>query len=110
MTETAWAGIEYIVVGRHDVERLRTAGLFAFVSRDGDRGVLLFVGEAQDIARAAGPHHPAWAQALGLGFNELCVCLSGGERLDRLQLLARIVRAEAPALNSDGPAQERSVG
>ena len=110
MVETSWAGVEFIVVGRHDVSRLRTPGLFAFVRRDGERGVVLFAGEADDIARAAGPHHAAWQPALALGFNELCVALSGGERLDRLQLLARIIRAEAPALNAEGPTLERAAG
>lgn len=101
MREASWAGLEFTVLGRHDTQRVRAPGLFAFAVRDGSRLTLVYAGEAQDIAREVGPHHPAWVKALELGFNEIHVCLNAGERLDRRQLLSRLVRAETPALNGD---------
>jgi hypothetical protein len=96
--------MSFTVLSRHDTGRVRAPGLYAFAARDGGRLSLVFAGEAQDIAREVGPHHPAWTQALSLGFNEVHVCLGAPERIDRLQLLSRMLRAEAPTLNAeDGP-------
>lgn len=110
MRETSWAGMTFVVLGRHDVERVRAPGLYAFAARDGARLTLIFAGEAQDIAREVGPHHPAWPRALALGLNEIHVCIGAAERIDRLQLLSRIMRAEAPALGGEDAAGARAAG
>ncbi|MBS0409791.1 MAG: hypothetical protein JSR86_07740 [Proteobacteria bacterium] len=99
MRETSWAGVTFTVLGRHDTERVRAPGLYVFAARDGARSTMIFAGEAQDIAREVGPHHPEWTRALALGFNEVHVCLGAAERIDRLQLLSRIVRAEGAVLD-----------
>lgn len=99
MREASWAGVTFTVLGRHDTERVRAPGIYVFAARDGARSTMIFAGEAQDIAREVGPHHPQWTRALNLGFNEVHVCLGAAERIDRLQLLSRILRAEAPGLN-----------
>lgn len=104
MREASWAGLEFTVLGRHDTQRVRAPGLFGFAVRDGRRLTLVYAGEAQDIAREVGPHHPAWIKALEIGFNEIHICLNVGERLDRLQLLSRVVRAETPVLNGEADA------
>ncbi len=99
MREAVWAGVTFVVLGRHDVERVRAPGLYVFAARDGGQLRPVFAGEAQDIAREVGPHHASWAGALAQGFNEVHVCLGAAERIDRMQLLARVVRAEGPAMN-----------
>jgi hypothetical protein len=68
---------------------------------NGER-TLLYIGQADVIAVDAAPGAQLWTQALGLGMNELHVCLCSGERIDRLQLQARIVRRLAPILNLIG--------
>lgn len=110
MRETSWAGMTFVVLGRHDVERVRAPGLYAFAARDGAQLKLIFAGEAQDIAREVGPHHPAWSQALALGLNEIHVCIGAPERIDRLQLLSRMVRAEGPTLGDQEFEGARAVG
>lgn len=110
MGEASWAGMGFMVLGRHDTARVRAPGLYAFAARDGGRLTLIYAGEAQDIAREVGPHHAAWTRALELGFNEIHVCLDAGERIDRLQLLSRLVRAETPALNAEGETAARATG
>ena len=110
MRETSWAGMTFVVLGRHDVERVRAPGLYAFAARDGAKLTLIFAGEAQDIAREAGPHHPVWSRALALGLNEVHVCIGAPERIDRLQLLSRVVRAEAPVLSSEEASAARAAG
>lgn len=109
MATIEWAGVSFLTVARQDVERLRTGGLFGFVVRDGGPARLLFVGEADDIARAVGPHHEQWSAALAAGFNEIHVCLQPGARLDRLQLVSRIARAVAPPLNGEGEAERATA-
>jgi hypothetical protein len=109
MADCEWAGVSFLTVARHDVERLRASGLYAFVARKDGAARLLFVGECDDVARAVGPHHPSWTAALAAGFNEIHVSLQSAARIDRLQLVARIARAETPALSNDaGP--ERAIG
>jgi hypothetical protein len=103
-----WAGVSFLTVSRRDVERLRASGLYAFVAHSGGVQRLLYVGESDDISRAVGPHHPAWDDALAAGFNEIHVCLQTASRIDRLQLLSRIARAEAPVLDAGGA--ERAAG
>jgi hypothetical protein len=109
MATIEWAGVSFLTVARQDVERLRAGGLFAYVARDGGPARLLFVGEAEDIARAVGPHHEHWAPALAAGFNEIHVSLQPGARLDRLQLVSRIARALAPPLNGEAEAERATA-
>ena len=95
-----WAGVPFLAFHHHDGRMLRGAGLYGFVRRDaGDDRVLLFVDHADCIATAAVPSHPLWGQALGLGMNELHVCLKAKERIDRLQLRHHLVRRVEPILN-----------
>ncbi|HWA62488.1 MAG TPA: hypothetical protein VG939_13990 [Caulobacteraceae bacterium] len=108
MGEVEWAGLKFLAVARQDAPQLRAPGLYALVARGGAGMTLLFAGEAEDIARAVGPQHPAWQAALDAGFNEIHVALVSAPRLDRLQLLARVTRAHTPTLNADEPA--RAVG
>jgi len=110
MATIEWAGVSFLTVARQDVERLRTSGLFAYIARDGGPARLLFVGEADDIARAVGPHHEHWARALAAGLvNEIHVCLQPGARLDRLQLVSRIARALSPPLNGAAEADRATA-
>lgn len=95
-----WAGITFQVVGYRDGRMLRAPGLFAFVRNDTRDGpLMLFAGHAEDIAQRAGPSHPAWAEALTLGMNELHVHMPVPRRIDRQQLLARVIHRAEPLLN-----------
>ncbi len=95
-----WAGVAFIAVGGHDAPLFKAPGLYGFGRREwnGDR-TLLYVGQAEVIAVDAAPGAQLWTQALGLGMNELHICLCPGERIDRLQLQDRIVRRLQPILN-----------
>ena len=100
MGEIDWAGVAFIAVASHDAPMFKAAGLYGFARREwnGER-TLLYVGQAEVIAVDAAPGAQLWSQALGLGMNELHVCLCPGERIDRLQLQDRIVRRLEPILN-----------
>ena len=76
---------------------------YGFARREwnGER-TLLYVGQTDVIAVDAAPGGQLWTQALGLGMNELHVCLCPGERIDRQQLQDRIVRRLQPILNLIG--------
>lgn len=96
----SWAGVAFHRVGHHDGRFFREPGLFAFARSDpGEGAVLLYAGQADDLARGAGPAHPAWAECLGLGLNELHICRPLPVRVDRLQLLARVIQRAGPLLN-----------
>lgn len=95
-----WAGVRFTPLHHHDGRFFRGPGLFAFVRRYGpSERVLLYVDHADCLAASAGPGHCHWAEALRLGLNELHVNIAIQERLDRLQLKARVVRACSPLLN-----------
>ena len=91
---------------------LLAPGLFAFVRNDARDGpLLLFADQTSDLAQAAGPGHPKWSEALSLGMDELHVCFPIERRIDRLQLLSRIVTREQPLLNLvDEPMSTSSSG
>ena len=100
-----WAGTPFLPLYPHDGRLFHVPGLYAFVSRDASGArTLLWADQSDCIARAARIGHPLWRAAVGQGFNELHLCLRAGERIDRLQLLARIVRHEPPRLGADAAA------
>lgn len=95
-----WAGVSFRAVNYRDGRMFRAPGLFAFVRYDPAGGpLMLLAGQAEDLAQEAGPRHGSWAPALELGMNELHISLPITLRIDRLQLLARIVRHVQPVLN-----------
>lgn len=105
-----WAGVPFLPLYIHDGRLLHAPGLFAFVARDpGGARTLLFVDHTDCIARDARMGHPRWREAVELGFNELHVCLRAGARIDRLQLVDRIVRHERPPLGRNGSAASPPV-
>lgn len=98
--EFEWAGVRFWAVSHHDARHIRSPGLYAFVRRGpGEERVLLYIDHADCIARVADASHPHWAEALGLGMNEVHVCLKARERLDRLQLRHHLVKRAGPILN-----------
>lgn len=100
MDEAVWAGLGFRIVGRDDARFFREPGLYAFVRDDPHAGrLMLLAGQAQCLAAEAGAGHAAWAEALRLGVNELHVSFPIPRRVDRLQLLSRIVRHVQPILN-----------
>jgi hypothetical protein len=95
-----WAGTPFLPFDHHDGRLLRQPGLYGFVKRGpGEERVLLYIDHADCIADVAIPSHPLWGQALGLGMNELHVCLKARERLDRLQLRHHLIKRVEPILN-----------
>ena len=95
-----WTGLSFIVLGHRDGRFLHLPGLYGFARRDPEQGaLLLFAGQADDLAQATGPAHPHWAEALRLGTDELHLHFPVPRRVDRLQLLARVVRHTQPLLN-----------
>jgi hypothetical protein len=106
-----WAGLSFLVLGRHDAAMLRGPGVYALVRRGpGETRALLFAGYAASVAQSTGPGHAAWHDAMALGMNEVHVFLGPPERLDGLQLAARVVRHTRPPLNpQEGPRQGRMV-
>ena len=105
-----WTGLSFVVLDHHDGRFLHLPGLYAFARRDAEHGsLLLFAGQADDLSQATGPGHPQWGEALHLGMDELHVHFPVPRRLDRLQLLARVVRHVQPLLNvleeAHGPAE-----
>ena len=98
--EFEWAGVRFLAVGHHDARLIRGPGLYGFVRRGPrDERVLLYIDHAECIALTANIGHPLWVEALGLGMNEIHVCLKARARLDRLQLRHHLVRRTAPLLN-----------
>lgn len=95
-----WTGLSFVVLGRRDGRFVHLPGLYGFARRDAERGaLLLFAGQAEDLAAATGPAHPQWEEALRLGMDELHLHFPVPRRVDRLQLLARVVRHAQPLLN-----------
>ena len=95
-----WTGLSFVVLGHHDGRFLHLPGLYGFARRDAEHGsLLLFAGQADDLAQATGPAHPQWVEALRLGMDELHLHFPVPRRVDRLQLLARVVRHTQPLLN-----------
>ena len=110
MGEVEWAGVGFRPVWIHDGRFFREPGLFAFVRDDGDQGrLMLMVGQADNLATAAGSSHPLWTEALRLGVNELHVSFPIPRRVDRLQLVSRIVRHLQPILNVVAEAHPEAV-
>ena len=100
MDEAVWAGVGFRIVGRDDARFFRAPGLYAFVRDDPRDGrLMLFAGQAENLAAEVGTAHPSWAEALRLGVNELHLGFPIARRVDRLQLLSRIVRHVQPILN-----------
>lgn len=95
-----WTGLSFVVLGHHDGRFLHLPGLYGLARRDPEHGsLLLFAGQAEDLAQATGPAHPQWVEALRLGMDELHLHFPVPRRVDRLQLLARVVRHTLPLLN-----------
>jgi hypothetical protein len=97
--EFDWAGYGFVAVGHHDGRFIHAPGVFGFVRRCGAERVLLYAGEAEDLSAAAGPAHPAWAEALRLGMSEVHLFTRPRDRLERLLVLDRVVRRCLPILN-----------
>lgn len=109
--EAVWAGLAFEAVGRHDGRFFRAPGLYAFVRDDAERGrLMLFAGQADNLAVEAGPAHPRWAEALRLGMIELHLRFPLAQRVDRLQLLSRVVRHVQPILNVVDEAHPEPLG
>ena len=95
-----WTGLSFTVLGHRDGRFLHLPGLYGFARRDAEHGaLLLFAGQAEDVAQATGPAHPQWEEALRLGMDELHLHFPVPRRVDRLQLLSRVVRHTQPLLN-----------
>lgn len=101
MEAAAWAGLGFIALHPGEARRFGgTPGLYGLVHNGGDSGrLLLFAGQAEDLAAAACEASRAWGEALRLGMNEVHIRQPVARRVDRLQLLSRIVRHEQPLLN-----------
>ena len=98
--QTDWAGVSFRALHHHDGRFIRAPGLFAFARWDASCGpVLLYADHAESIALKAGAYHPAWLDALQLGMNTLYVSFPIPVRIDRLQLLSRVIRRAQPILN-----------
>ena len=99
-SEVRWEGVPFLPLFHHDARTVRLPGLYAFVHRraGGERSLLL-VDHADCIGQAAIPSHPLWSEARWLGMNEVHVCLTARERIDRLQLRAHLLRRLSPPLN-----------
>ena len=98
--QAVWAGVAFEAVGRGDGRFFRAPGLFAFVRDDAEHGrLMLFAGQADNLAAEAGPAHPRWVEAMRLGMTELHLHLPLPRRADRLGLLSRAVRHVQPILN-----------
>lgn len=109
-SESEWAGVAFLCLYHHDARMVRAPGLFAFVHREpGGRRTLLYVDHADCIASTANPGHPAWADALRLGMNEVHVCLKAKQRLDRLQLRHHLIKRCEPLLNLLAPGEETAA-
>ena len=99
-SEIQWAGVPFSALFHHDARLVRRPGLFAFVHRGvGEDRTLLFVDHADCIASLAIPSHAMWSEARWHGMNEVHVCLTARERIDRLQLKAHLLRRLQPPLN-----------
>jgi hypothetical protein len=111
--EVSWEGVPFLALYHHDARTVRLPGLFAFVRRSvsGERS-LLFVDHADCIAQVATPNHELWSEARWHGMNEVHVCLTARERIDRLQLRAHLLRRLQPLLNraSEGRVAEPLMG
>ncbi len=104
-----WAGVRFIAVDSHDAHFFKAPGLYGFARREAYGGrTLLYLGCADVIAVDASPGGALWADALGLGMQELHLALIP-DRLDRLQLADRIVRRVQPLLNLMDEAQPFSA-
>lgn len=91
-TKIDWAGLSFIAVGPHDAALFKAPGFYGFARREwnGER-TLLYVDRAEVIAVDAAPGAPRWTEALGLGMNELHVCLHPGDPADLQQLRDQIL-------------------
>ena len=108
-SEIQWAGVPFLALFHHDARLVREPGLFALVHRGiGEDRTVLFVDHADSIAGAAIPSHALWSEARWHGMNEVHVCLTARERIDRLQLKAHLLRRLQPPLNR--LADERAGG
>lgn len=96
MSETL-AGIPFVAVAHHDVRMFRTPGVYALARREGSRRTVLYVGHSEELSAAY--RGRVWAEALEAGLNEVLVNFTATERLDRLQVVAMLVRAYRPQLN-----------
>lgn len=101
-------GLWFMSLHHHDGRFVRGAGRFALSRHDADGGRTLFcLEDAQDISRAAGPGHPAWAHAVTRGLNEVLIHLSS----TKAPMAPEGARIEAPPLRydlfvEDGPAED----
>ena len=98
--EVDWVGVAFTPLHHHDARFFRAPGLYAFVRRCPQHGpLMLFAGQAENLAQEATPSHPVWPEALRLRMEELHICQPIPRRVDRLQLLSRIVTRVQPIMN-----------
>ena len=98
------AGIPFVAVAHHDLRFFRSPGVYALCRRRGAQRTILYVGHAEAVSAAYGAR--TWTAALEAGMNEALINLAARARLDRLQIVARVVRAYAPRLNDPGARSE----
>jgi hypothetical protein len=91
------AGFPFLVLAHSDLRMLRAPGVYALARRQGAQRTILYVAHGEDLAAAYGGQ--VWVRALQAGMDEALVNLDAVERLDRLQIADRVVRAFAPELN-----------
>lgn len=74
MIDILIGGVPFFALSHRDGRFVRRPGLFAFARRQAS-GVyeVLHLEMAEAIDRTAGPGHPRWAWALGVGMNALLV-------------------------------------
>lgn len=95
------------MLGHRDGRFLHLPGLYGFARQDAEHGaLLLFAGQADDLAQATGPANGRWEEALRLGMDELHLHFPVPRRVDRLQLLARVIRHNNPLLNRLAEAED----
>ena len=63
--EVDWVGVAFTPLHHHDARFFRAPGLYAFVRRCPQHGpLMLFAGQAENLAQEATPSHPVWPEAL----------------------------------------------
>ena len=99
MDSWKWAGVPFMPLYHHDIRMIRLPGLYAYVRRFSDNNrSILYVDHSDCIATDA-YLSTQWNEAIGLRMNEVQVCLTAKERIDRLILKAHIIKREEPLLN-----------
>lgn len=72
--------------------------MFCRCDRDGGREIM-YIGQADNIAKRLGPSHEFWEEAFQLGMNEIHVHLLTETLEDRQSVEAYLIRQYDPPLN-----------